>query len=282
MFLPEYIPLIRNLCGVGEGVSILDAGCGSGFFSRVLASGDENIRVTGVDLDGGLIGYAKKESEGDPRMEFLQADVCSLPFKDSEFDGVTSHTFLTSVNDPDRAMKEMIRVLKPGGILSCIVAMNFEDSASSPGYYPAECGFYREFELLYRKLWRAYEMIDPAANYAGGLKSVETPHFFAEHGLLEVSAYPIGKLFSFSNAARSKEDRLKWLSLYEASEIERLDSYMRLPGMTDLFPLDESKRYKELLKEKCDYLRQNIGENMIWEWSGGVNMLVKGIKKGGE
>ncbi len=279
IFSPEYTPLIRNWCGVKDDVSILDVGCGSGFFSRVLASGDENIRVTGVDLDPGLIEYAKEEAKGDPRMEFIQCDACRLPFKDHEFDAVTSHTFLTSVNDPDRAMEEMIRVLKPGGFLSGVVAMNFENAASSPGHYPDECFWHREFELLYHKLWRAYELIDPAVNYAGGIKPSETPHFFAKHGLLDISAYPIGKMFSFSNAARSEKDRLNWLDLYKKSEEERLVSYMKLPGMADLFSQAEAKRYKELLDEKCDYLRHHLGENSIWEWSGGVNMLVRGIKK---
>ncbi len=282
IYQPEYFPLIRKWCGVGENKRILDVGCGSGFFSRVLASGNENVSVMGIDLDKGLIEYARTKAKDLPGMDFFEGDALHLPFKDREFDAVTSHTFLTSVNDPAGALKEMIRVLKPGGILSCIVAMNFENACSSPGHYPGECTWHKEFELLYHKLWRAYELIDPVSNYAGGLKPSETPGFFAEHGLLEVSAYPIGKLFSFSNEARTRQDRLEWLTLYKKSEEERLKAYMSLPGMRSLFSPDEAGRYMELLDEKCRYLKDHIGENRIWEWSGGVNMLVRGIKNSEE
>ena len=275
---PEYTPLIRNWCGVKDGVSILDVGCGSGFFTRLLGSGEEDVRLTGVDLDPYLLEYAEKESVNNSRINYVHANALSLPFEDGTFDAVTSHTFLTSVSNPDKSVREMLRVLKPGGILSCVVAMSFENAAASPGYYPKECTWHDEFVLLYNKLWRAYEIVDPALSYAGGLKSSETPRFFATHGLKEISAYPIGKLFSFSNAARSEEDRLKWLSLYKRSEEERLTACMSHPKMHDYFSDREAARYKELLSEKCKYLESHIGENAIWEWYGGVNMLVRGIK----
>lgn len=275
---PEFLPLIRNWCGVQNGSSILDVGCGSGFFSRVLASGNEKVKVTGIDLDAGLIEYAQKETNDNPDITFLQGNALALPFDDCSFDAVTSHTFLTSVSDPDLAVKEMLRVLKPGGVLSCVVAMNFTNAVSSPGYYPKECTWYKEFTLLHNKLWRAYEIVDPSLSYAQGIKASETPHLFVKHGLLEISAYPLGKLFSFSNCARSIEDRLKWLSLYQRSEEERLDSCMKLSLMQDFFSDAEALRYKELLEQKCAYLRENAGENAIWEWDGGVNMLVRGIK----
>ncbi len=277
---PEFVPLIRNWCGVRDGASILDVGCGSGFFSRVLISGEENVKVTGLDLDEGLIEYAQNETRDNPDISFVQGNALSLPFEDGSFDAVTSHTFLTSVSDPDKAVDEMLRVLKPGGVLSCVVAMNFLSSVASQGYYPKECTWLKEFQLLYNKLWRAYEIVDPALSYARGLSACETPHLFVRHGLIEICAYPIGKLFSFSNAARTLDDRLKWLSLYQRSEEERLDACMKLPKMTDFFSTEDALRYKELLKKKCDYLRENAGENSIWEWDGGANMLIRGIKGG--
>ena len=56
---PELKPLVRAWCGIRDGMKILDVGCGTGYFTRLLAEGGENVAITGLDLEEPFIAYAK-------------------------------------------------------------------------------------------------------------------------------------------------------------------------------------------------------------------------------
>ena len=75
-------------------------------------------RVTGCDPDPRMIAKARAKAEGrDAYVEFLVAQSQALPFPDSSFDIVTCNAVLTFVGDADIAVREMARVLRPGGRL---------------------------------------------------------------------------------------------------------------------------------------------------------------------
>ena len=92
---------------------ILDAGCGTGEVTAHMASLTTGL-VTGADSDAGLIQYAASKHPG---IEFVEADCARLPFPDSSFDLVTCHFLLMWVPDAQAAVREMVRVLEPGGAL---------------------------------------------------------------------------------------------------------------------------------------------------------------------
>ena len=96
-------------------------------------------------------------------------------------------------------------------------------------------------------------------------------------GMEQVSVYPIGHLASLSNAAMSAEDKLRWIELYRASEINKLDAFMELPEMQELFSPEQAARYRELVDQKCSFLRSDLTENRIWDWRGNTNLLVTGV-----
>ena len=278
LILPEMEPLVRRWCGVTEGANILDVGCGTGFFTRLLARGKEKVTLTGLDREDEFIAYAtEKAREEGYSIRFLEGDALNLPFPDNTFDVVTSHTFLTSIVDPERCFSEMKRVTKPGGLIASVTCMSFLPSAMTLGDYPPECVWREELHRLMIQVQTAYQKVSPVQSYAGGLKPSEIPKFFAKQGMEQVSAYPLGKFNSLSNAAMPEADKRKWIDLYQLSEIKKLDVYMELPQMRALFTEEQAARYKELVTLKCDYLRTNIHENAIWEWMGGANLLVTGI-----
>ena len=104
---------------------MLDVGCGTGYFTRLLSSGDEGVKATGIDLEEDFIKYAPKEAkERGLSIDFMVGDALFLSFEDNTFDAVTSHTFFTSIHDPKKAMAEMIRVTKPGGMISSVTPMS--------------------------------------------------------------------------------------------------------------------------------------------------------------
>jgi demethylmenaquinone methyltransferase / 2-methoxy-6-polyprenyl-1,4-benzoquinol methylase len=94
------------------GERILDLAAGTGTSSVALAK--SGAHVVAADFSAGMIEVGKRKH---PSIEFVQADATALPFKTGEFDAVTISFGLRNIADPKKALKEMYRVLKPGGRL---------------------------------------------------------------------------------------------------------------------------------------------------------------------
>jgi len=98
-----------------KGLKVLDVGCGTGEFTfSVLSKILEKPKLVGTDFSKGMIDVCKKNF---PEFSFKVMDIQDLTFKDSTFDVVLSRQMLEHVPNPLKAVKEMHRVLKPGGTL---------------------------------------------------------------------------------------------------------------------------------------------------------------------
>lgn len=99
-----------------SGMRILDAGCGDGVYS--VAAAARGARVTGVDLSEDMPALARERSAAQGvKVDWRRGDVLSLPFPDSSFDLAIAVTLLCLVPDPREAVRELARVLVPGGRL---------------------------------------------------------------------------------------------------------------------------------------------------------------------
>ena len=102
-----------------QGARVLDAGCGPGSITLGLAEAVVPGPVTGVDIDPRTVALA---TEAATRAEaanvtFVEASVYELPFADASFDAVFAHALFQHLEEPAAALKELWRVLSPGGVM---------------------------------------------------------------------------------------------------------------------------------------------------------------------
>lgn len=95
-----------------RGRTVLDAGCGTGAFSAQARA--RGARVVALDIGPALLRLARAKAKTD----VVCASVLTLPFGDGVFDLVISSECIEHTPDPRRAVKELIRVLRPGGLVA--------------------------------------------------------------------------------------------------------------------------------------------------------------------
>jgi SAM-dependent methyltransferase len=117
--------VMLGLCGDVHGLDVLDVGCGEGRFCRMLT--ERGARTIGIDPTPGLIAAARARQ---PAGVFHEAPAESLPLPDASVDLAVTYVTLLDIPDFRRAIREMARVLRPGG--RCVVAnLNGFSTASS-------------------------------------------------------------------------------------------------------------------------------------------------------
>lgn len=97
---------------------VLEVGCGTGVLTRVLAGWPNVERVVGIDPAASLIREARRLASTLANVSFQEADGRSLPFGDDMFDVVIFDSTLSHVQEPERAIAEAYRVLRPGASLA--------------------------------------------------------------------------------------------------------------------------------------------------------------------
>ena len=124
----KHLPGKKNL-------KILDVGCGTGFFTILLAK--EGHEVTGIDLTPDMIAHAKELAEEENTVcRFAVMDAENPDFPDEEFDVIVSRNLTWTLPDAEHAYQEWFRVLKPGGVMINLDAnygaADFADTADLP------------------------------------------------------------------------------------------------------------------------------------------------------
>mgnify|MGYP001579902105 CR=1 FL=1 len=99
----------------GSGKKILDLASGPGIMIKGLRA--KNYTVTCVDAAPGMIELARKEADNDPGVSCEVGDAYSLRFSDASFDSIVAMGLIEYLNDGDRYLSEMRRVLASGGTL---------------------------------------------------------------------------------------------------------------------------------------------------------------------
>ncbi len=130
-FSEEYIASLRRFTArrqagyllpyLRPGLRVLDFGCGPGTISVGLARAVAPGEMHGIDMEESQIDLARSlaGASGQTNAIFHVGDVTDLPFEDNYFDVAHCHNVLMHVPDTEAVLAEVMRVLKPGGIIGC-------------------------------------------------------------------------------------------------------------------------------------------------------------------
>jgi SAM-dependent methyltransferase len=112
-------PLFLQFAQVADGCVVLDVGCGTG--ALAFAAADiRSVNVTGIDPCTAYIRHAQERAAGYP-VRFDVGDARALPYPDAAFDRAVSMLVLNFLPEPVTALREMIRVTRPNGIVAAAV-----------------------------------------------------------------------------------------------------------------------------------------------------------------
>jgi ubiquinone/menaquinone biosynthesis C-methylase UbiE len=121
-FEPELEAAIRRY-DLAPDAQVLDSPCGDGFYTNLFARRMQGGTLVAADLSPAYLDRARRALRDDsPELEvrFVKADAYKLPFEDDTCDLVWCAQSMISLDDPRRAIREMARVLKPGGRLAVL------------------------------------------------------------------------------------------------------------------------------------------------------------------
>jgi SAM-dependent methyltransferase len=113
-------PLFIDFAGVADGEKILDVGCGTGSLTFALAGSADLSEIAAIDYSPVFVEEAIRRNT-DPRINIRQADACALPFEDGTFDRALALLVLHFVSEAGKAVAEMRRVVRPGGVVAATV-----------------------------------------------------------------------------------------------------------------------------------------------------------------
>ncbi|MEO5324003.1 class I SAM-dependent methyltransferase [Mesorhizobium sp. CC13] len=113
-------PLFIDFAGLAHGEKVLDVGCGTGSLTFTLAETADLAGIAAIDFSPVFVAAAEARNT-DPRIKISQADACDLPFADASFDRALALLVLHFVPEAGKAVAEMRRVTRPGGVVAATV-----------------------------------------------------------------------------------------------------------------------------------------------------------------
>ncbi|GGG57644.1 demethylmenaquinone methyltransferase [Paenibacillus radicis (ex Gao et al. 2016)] len=177
---------------VQPGQTALDLCCGTCDWTIALAKASGSGQITGLDFSQNMldVGAAKiKEENLERQIKLVQGNAMELPFEDNSFDYVTIGFGLRNVPNYLQVLKEMERVVKPGGQVVCL-------ELSKPGWQPFKAVYYLYFQQilpllgkLVAKRFKEYKWLPDSLKQFLDLKQLS--ELFQKAGLHNVKAYAL-------------------------------------------------------------------------------------------
>jgi ubiquinone/menaquinone biosynthesis C-methylase UbiE len=179
--------LFIDFAGLTDGERVLEIGCGTGSLTFALPPRANIAAIEAIDYEAQFVEAARERNK-DPRINIQQGDACSLQFADGQFDRALSMLVLHFVPDADRAVSEMRRVVRPGGVAAATVWDNF---GGQPGI---------------RMFWDTLAAIEPPADSRRSAflvrptnRAHELANSFSKAGFADVTETELSIRMEFAN-----------------------------------------------------------------------------------
>jgi SAM-dependent methyltransferase len=259
--------------GLKPGMKIVDVGCGTGDFTRYIASlvPGKHI-VIGVDLRINNVRTAEKQTrkEGITGITFRKGDAYNIPVEDGWADLVCCRTLLMHLTDPLKAIREMSRIARRGGAIA-----GFEPGRFESFYAPNE----EKITKLAHKLSLSY--IDGVRKREGKNFDIgiRLPTLFHQAGLHEIAAEIQADTYLSSDPRRKLDDVRDELGFYLSlfKETRKVDAEAMRAGGASEKEIDQYNRWYE--KWMSGLLRDNDKLRNDTVFGAGGFVLVIGRKK---
>jgi demethylmenaquinone methyltransferase/2-methoxy-6-polyprenyl-1,4-benzoquinol methylase len=183
---------------VQKGMKALDVCCGTADWTIALAEavGSEG-KVVGLDFSKNMlsVGEEKVKQLGLNQVTLIHGNAMELPFEDNEFDVITIGFGLRNVPDYIQVLKEMTRVVKPGGKVVCLETSQPTMIGFKQGYKIYFKFIMPIFGKMFAKSYKEYSWLQESASTFPGMN--ELAKMFSEVGLTNIKVKP----FTFGVAA---------------------------------------------------------------------------------
>jgi ubiquinone/menaquinone biosynthesis C-methylase UbiE len=281
----DFLDLMATRWRLREADSLADIGCGQGHWSRLLYLYlRAPARLTGVDREPRWVAEAAQNlrrafPDVPPgQLTFVEGDAGRIPLPDNSFDVVTCQTVLMHLPRPTDALREMLRILRPGGLLICVEPNNFWNYLSFTSLTPAET-----VETLVRRFefWLRYYRGKVATGHGDHAIGDLLPGYFAEAGLSEVAVHQSDRAASlfppYDSAAQQAliEQDQRWKDSatgpWDREELRR--HVLQGGGSEEFF----ERGFAEVL-EQFSQEQQAISSGSFHSAGGGMTYLVSGRK----
>jgi ubiquinone/menaquinone biosynthesis C-methylase UbiE len=224
----ELTTLLRSLIEINPGAAIVEVGCGAGELAAWFARAASDVSVIGVDASVAMLRRAteRAHASGLRRLSFTFGNAYHVPLRDASADLVVCKNLLCALADVDRAVGELCRLAKPGGLVVAI-----EPASAHLFHDPDDPDFAKLSQRLNHAFYEGWRR--RGVDQRVGLK---VPGLFLRHGLEQIRAEVVSRVHLLSDAFRPYDD------LREQLETE---SY-RLPESTVSLVLDGGMSRREL------------------------------------
>lgn len=231
--------LLKEFLELKDNLKILDLGCGTGFFTRIIAE-QCNSEIIGIDINKDLLsGAIKISKENSLNIKYEVGDITDIHYKDQTFDIVMCDIMLECFEDTTIPLKEMKRVCKTGGIVVAIEPFY----QSNIEYYPNIDNDTRDLILKYSRADRAFG-VGPAL-----------PHYFKTVGLknIDLVSWFWGRIGYKTLEVETIQEKLKNME----ENLERIKMYT--PKSKQLTP-EEQYKVIDFYESRLEYFKNNPEE----------------------
>lgn len=215
-------PPFIDFAGLADGERVLDVGCGTGSLTFVLARNAALGEIDAIDYSPVFVEEATRRN-ADPRIRIRQADACALPFEDGAFDRALALLVLHFVPEAGKAVAEMRRVVRSGGVVAAAV---WDHLGGMPGMRMMvdTVAGHSEAGRQLRSRYCFQPMMQPG----------EMKRTFAEQGLADVAETELMIRMDYQNfddywapIAAGEGPLGKYVAMLDAAERARTDAAMR-------------------------------------------------------